>query len=404
MTYLEIGSPAFRRANWALFAGGFATFAVLYCVQPLLPIFSQHFHISPVVASLSLSVSTLVLAVAMLVVASLSEAWGRWPVMWVSLLSASLLCALSALSPNYLSLLGLRMLEGAALAGLPATAMGYLGEEVQPRALGMAMGLYISGNTVGGLGGRLVSGFVADAASWRWALAATGALGLLCTLLFAWWLPPSKNFSAKPLNWAALFHSLLGHLRNPRLWLLYVIAALLMSGFVTLYNYATFAFSEPPYGLSPSWVSLIFLLYLLGTFSSVWIGRLADRRGRPQMLLLSGLLALLGVVLTQPISLVAKIAGIGVFTFGFFGAHATASGWVGRLAKDNKAQASSLYLLFYYTGSSVGGSLGGLVWSASGWHGIVLFVAGLVVVALVATGLLWMRPDKTQRPNSMGGQ
>lgn len=390
MTYLETGSVAFRKANGSLFAGAFATFAILYCVQPLLPIFSRQFHITPVISSLSLSVSTIVLAVAMLVAASLSEAWGRRPIMLVSLLSSSVLCILSAFSPNYLSLLGLRMLEGVALAGLPATAMGYLGEEVNPRGLGMAMGLYISGNTVGGLGGRLVSGFVADAASWRWALAATGILSLICSLAFALWLPPSKNFSAKSLNWKNLSLSLLEHLRNPRLWLLYLIAAMLMGGFVTLYNYSTFALSGPPYNLSSSLVSLVFLLYLLGTFSSAWIGRLADRYGRTRMLLLSGTLALLGVIITQPLPLIAKIAGVGVYTFGFFGVHATASGWVGNLAQNNKAQASSLYLLFYYTGSSVGGSLGGFVWSAKGWNGIVQFVTALVLVALVATGLLSM--------------
>ena len=57
-------------------------------------------------------------------------------------------------------------------------------------------------------------------------------------------------------------------------------------------------------------------------------------------------------------------------------------------AHHARAQASSLYLFFYYTGSAVIGSVGGLFWSAHGWRGVATFVGALLVAALALS--LWL--------------
>jgi len=46
------GTPEFRRTNLALFSAGFATFALLYCVQPLMPVFARDFNVSAAESSL----------------------------------------------------------------------------------------------------------------------------------------------------------------------------------------------------------------------------------------------------------------------------------------------------------------------------------------------------------------
>src|SRR5262249_18533871 len=142
MQYIEKGSADFRRVNVGLFFGGLVTFAVLYCTQPLLPLYTREFRVTPTTASMVISVTTAVLAVMMTFTASLSNAWGRKGIMVCSLFGASLLTIVSALSPNFGMLLLCRALEGIVLAGVPAIAMAYLGEEVDPRHLGTAMGIY----------------------------------------------------------------------------------------------------------------------------------------------------------------------------------------------------------------------------------------------------------------------
>ncbi|MBL0389322.1 MFS transporter [Tumebacillus sp. ITR2] len=400
MTYIEQGTPAFKKATLGMFAGGLNTFAILYSTQPLMPEFSREFGITPTVASLSLSVTTIALAISMLLIGSLSEAWGRKPVMMCSLFAASVFAVLTAFAPNFHVLLGARILLGIVLAGLPAIAMAYLGEEMDPKSLGVAMGLYISGNSIGGMGGRIIVGMLTDFFNWRVALAGIGLLSVIASVLFWLILPPSRNFRPQPLKIGLLLRSMGSHLKDPGLLCLYGIGFLLMGSFVMLYNYISYQLIQPPFSLSQTLVGWIFIVYIVGTFSSTWMGRLADRYGRRKVLWIALLIMLVGAAVTLSTYLPLKIAGIAVFTFGFFGGHSIASSWVGRRATHDKAQASSLYLFFYYAGSSIGGTIGGLFWISFGWGGVVAAIACLLALSLMLSLRLSHIPLRTEKKSS----
>jgi YNFM family putative membrane transporter len=382
-SYIERGTPAFRRTNLALFSAGFSTFALLYCVQPLLPVFSREFGVSAAASSLSLSLTTALLAASVLIAGSLSEAWGRKSVMVVSLFAAAILTVICALVPGWRALLLVRALEGIAFSGLPAVAMAYLSEEMDYKSVGLAMGLYIGGSGLGGMTGRFVTGYLTDIASWRVALGAIGAFGVLAALIFWRTLPPSRHFEARPLALGELKESFLDHLRDAGLPWLFIEGFLLMGSFVTTYNYIGYRLLAAPYRLSQTEVGAIFAVYLFGTGSSAWVGNLAGRLGRRRVFWATIAIMLTGLLLTLLSPLGIIITGIAVLTVGYFGAHSIASSWVGLRARHSKAQASALYLFFYYVGSSVVGSTGGLFWSASGWKGVVEFTGSLVVLALL---------------------
>jgi len=388
MDFIQKGTKAFHKANWALFLAGFITFANLYITQPLLPTFAAEFHVSPAVASLSLSVTTFALSISMIIVGSLSEAWGRKSLMTISIFAASILTLALAFSPNFEMILVLRVLQGVVFAGLPAIAMAYLGEEIDPSSLGVAMGLYISGNSVGGLSGRVIIGTLTDLYNWQVGMIVLGIISLLISLIFVWMLPNSKHFTARSLQIKALTTSLLQHLKDPSMLCLFGISFVLMGSFVTLYNYIGFKLMASPYNLSATIVGWIFIIYLVGTFSSAWFGGLADRYGRQKMLILSIAIMLIGAILTIHSLLSLKIIGITIFTFGFFAAHSIASGWVSKRATHDKAQASSLYLFFYYFGSSVGGTVGGIFWMHFGWIGVITMIAVFLAVACFLSFLL----------------
>jgi YNFM family putative membrane transporter len=397
---LVSGTPTFRRLNLALFAAGFSTFAILYCVQPLLPEFSREFHVSAAVSSLSLSLSTGLLAVAMLVAGSLSEIWGRKPVMVASLLLSALLTILSAAAPSWTSLLVTRMLIGITLSGLPAVAMAYVSEEVDTRSIGLAMGLFIGGNAVGGMAGRIISGVLTDFGSWRVAIGLIGLVGL-ASALAAWRsLPPSRYFQPRRANPADLLRSFGEHLRDPGLRALFAEAFLLMGGFVTLYNYLGYRLTEPPYSLSQTAIGAIFAAYLVGTLSSAWIGELAGRLGRRRVLWAMIAIMLVGVSLTLFDHLALILSGIVAVTFGFFGGHSIASSWVGNRALTAKAQASALYLFCYYLGSSAIGTLGGVFWTHGSWPGVSGLVTVLLLAALAIAFWLTRLPPRRTEPDT----
>ncbi|MGA2777067.1 MAG: MFS transporter [Steroidobacteraceae bacterium] len=376
-----------------MFAAGVATFGLLYCVQPLMPAFSRYYGVSAATSSLCLSVTAGLLAFAMLFAGVLSDAWGRKAIMSISLVVSAILVLLTAIAPDWASILLLRSLLGLSLSGVPAVAMAYLSEEMHPDSIGLAMGLYISGSAVGGMGGRLLVGVLADYFGWRIGIGAMSLIGLLAALLFTRSLPPSRHFTAQrlalrslPARYASLFD-------DRGLPWLFAEGFLLLGAFVTIYNYIGYRLMAPPYGLSQAAVGLIFSVYLVGTVSSVWVGHLAGRLGRRKVLWAMYVLMLAGVLLTTAASLWIVIAGMIVITFGFFGGHSIVSSWVGRRSLSGKAHAASMYLFFYYLGSSVAGTLGGLFYAAQGWLGVAAFVGALWAVGLlIAWRLFYLEP------------
>jgi len=376
------GTKRYRQINLAFFAAGFVTFITLYDVQPLLPVFSKEFGLPAALGSLPLSIATCALAITMLFAGTVSETLGRKRVMVASLVLTSSLALITSLTHSFPALLVLRLLQGIALAGLPAIAMAYLSEEIAPASLGSAIGLYISGNAIGGMTGRIFTATMTEWVSWRAALAVIGVFCLLLSLFFARSLPTSSNFTRRPFAARYLFSSLFKQLQDPGLLYLYGISFIIMGAFVTLYNYITFRLLAPPHSLSHSMVSWIFLVYLLGSFSSSMVGRQVELFGRSRMLYLAIGTMILGALVTLSQDIGTMVVGIALFTCGFFGAHAIASSWVGSRARTARAQAASLYLFSYYLGSSVSGTAGGLFWASHGWDGVICLILGLLGMGL----------------------
>lgn len=216
--------------------------------------------------------------------------------------------------------------RGVFIAGLPAAALAYMGEEFEPNALLFAVGLYIGANSLGGVTGRLVSGLVAAEWGWRSSFLSLAAFDLICLFLVFWMLPVSNRFEPRPLRfWQVLFDLTL-HLKNPM-----ILAACSMSGlnffvFINQYSYITFVLAEAPYDLSSDWLGLFFLTYLSGTLAA---------------------------------------------------GH----------AKTARASATSLYLVFYYAGATLGGFYLEPFWRWAGWQGVV--VGSLMILGITFGIAMW---------------
>lgn len=388
--YIEAGTGEFWRANVALFGAAFSTFALLYCVQPLLPQLARVFRVSPTESSLALSIPTAGLGIALLFGGSVSEVLGRKSVMCASLIASAALMILAAIAPGWLMFLAARALAGVALSGLPAVAMAYVSEEFHPGASGLAMGLYIGGTGIGGMTGRLIAGFLADAFSWRWALGGIGGISLALSVLFLLLLPASRHFTPHEPSVPELIATAKSHLRDGGLIRLYVMGFLLMGSNVSLFNYIAFRLVDPPYRLTQSEVGLIYLVYIFGVASSPWAGHLAGKRGSRAVLWILVVIMLAGVIITLANPPWAVVAGFSVISFGFFGAHTVASAWIGRRAVTGKALATSMYLFFYYAGASILGTATGKAWSSEGWLG----VAAAIILVLAIGSLVSVRMRK----------
>lgn len=381
------GSRGYRRILIALACAGLATFAQLYSVQGVLPLIAQDLGISAADAALSVSAATLGLALAVIPWSQVADRVGRLRAMTAAVVLATLLGLLVPLAPSFPALLALRFGEGVALGGIPALALAYLSEEVSRLHAAVAAGTYVAGTTVGGLAGRVISAPVGDLLNWRIGLVAVSLLAAAAAVCFIATAPKQRGFTPPvrppggPPREDRLWYKLRVNLQDRGLIALYLQGFLLMGGFVAVYNYLGFHLGAEPFGLPQSVVSLLFLAYLSGTWSSRAAGSAAAKWGRRRVLLLSTGAMALGMAVTFIAWLPAVLAGLLVFTAGFFAAHSVASGWTPFRSRHGRAQASSLYNLFYYAGSSLLGWAGGLFFQSLGWNALAVFVLALLAVA-----------------------
>ncbi|MEU6946994.1 MFS transporter [Streptomyces sp. NPDC046316] len=387
-TRLAPGAPGHRRMSFALFAAGLAAFALLYSTQALLPAISAEFGATASAASWTVSAATGALALLVLPMSALSERFGRRTMMTASLAVAVAVGLLVPFAPNLEWLIALRAVQGAALAGLPASAMAFLAEEVRPKALIAAIGLFVAGNSIGGMSGRIVTGWVAQMWGWRAGLLAVGLMAVACAVAFRVLIPKARHFTPGSLNPKALAATVRTHLADPLLMRLYAIGALFMTVFGAVYTVIGYRLVEAPFSLPQGVIGSIFLVYLVGTVSSAAAGKLVGRLGRRGALYLAVGTTAAGLLLSLSDALGAVLLGLVLITAGFFAGHAVASSSVSRTATTGRAQASALYQSAYYIGSSVGGTLGAIAFHTGGWAGTVLLglVAVLGVVSITLYG------------------
>lgn len=383
-----------RRMIVALFVAGIATFAQLYSTQSILPELVRDLGITPANAALSVSVSTIALAASVLPWTLLGERIGRVRAMYISAISTALLGVLTALSPELFSLLAMRALIGIALAGVPALAIAAVHDELST-GFAATTAAYIAGTSIGGASGRLISGPIAAVWGWRPALLVVGLVSLLAVVVFIVTMP-SPHFRG---------HSIDGHIRDwrvrtgqaladPLLRVLYLQGLVVMGGFVAVYNFVSFRLEAPPFGIDPALVPLIFLAYAAGTVSSQATGRWVPRFG-PQRTAVAGSLAMIaGLLIMLVPHLGVIVAGLLVFTAGFFATHATATAWIGMHANPIfRSQASALYIIAYYVGSGLLGWLLGIVFQNFGWTAITAAVIALIGLGVAAYATVKPSPN-----------
>jgi YNFM family putative membrane transporter len=385
---IKTGSLPFWRATLALCIGSVMVFSNLYITQPLLPLIREVFQIDSLQATMTVSVATLSLGCCLLLFGPLSDAIGRRVVIHTTLALLCLTTLVTAFVTDYTQLLILRGLMGALIAGLPAAAMAYMGEEFEPQGLQVAVGLYIAGNSLGGVAGRLISGLAAATWGWSYSFLVLAGFDLICLLIVLWLLPASRHFQPRPLNVGQVARGLSEHLFNPQILVACIVGGLNFLVFVNQYSYITFVLADEPFKRSASWLGMLFLTYLSGTLAAGYSGRLVRNRSQPGAMAIGILIFAVGTLITLNQQLVWIILGLFINALGFFFTHSLAAGWVAGQATSARGSATSLYLVFYYAGATLGGFYLEPFWGWSGWFGVV--VASLLILCATLSLSVWL--------------
>ncbi|MET3036816.1 MFS transporter [Chryseobacterium sp. NRRL B-14859] len=375
------GSLRFRYIKLCIFFSGLSVFAQLYLFQPILPMAAEHFNVSVGDTSLLVSSSTIGMALGLLFFAFKADSYSRKKLMVFSLISSALLTIMSTWIPSLGILIAIGVFKGFVVSGVSAVALAYLTEEVQTTAVAAAISMYLSGNTIGGMSGRILATLLAGEFGWRNAVLIIGIESLILGVIFWKMFPESRFFIPQKTDYHQKVKQMKSFLTNPYMLRLYFIAALLMGVFVSVYNYLTFRLEDKPFSLSHFIIAFIFLMYIFGVFGTMIVGRLSKSYPANNILKVSVLFMLAGALLLLSENIFILISGLGLFTLSFFAAHTMASQMTALYAKRGKSSATSIYWLFYYFGSSILGSGTGYLLHAFSWN---IFIAILMICIVLA--------------------
>lgn len=377
-------SRRFKYIKLCIFFSGLSVFAQLYLFQPLLPMVAEHFHTTVGDSSLLVSSATIGMALGLFFFAFRADSFSRKKLMVFSLISSALLTMISAWIPSLTLLIAIGVLKGFVVSGVSSVALAYLTEEVQLSVVALAISMYLSGNTIGGMSGRILATILAGEFGWRNAVLIIGIQSLILGLIFWKLFPDSKFFNPQKTDYHLKMKQMKRFLSDSYMLRLYFIASLLMGTFVSVYNYLTFRLEAAPFSLSHFFIAFIFLMYTFGVFGTMITSRLSKRLEKKYILKGSIFLMLIGLLFLISENIYIVIFGLGLFTLCFFAAHTMASQMTALHAKEGKSSATSIYWLFYYFGSSFLGSGTGYLLHATSWNVFIL----ILVIAMIISFLL----------------
>ncbi|HFS0339858.1 TPA: MFS transporter, partial [Salmonella enterica] len=336
------------------------------------------------------------LALAMLFSGTLSDRFGRKPIIFYSLLAGGILTLLCATASSWPMLVVYRALLGIAVSGITAAVTVYISEEVSPALAGIVTGYFIFGNSLGSMSGRVFATLMMEHVSIDTIFFIFGGVLIAMALAVKLFLPTSRQFVPTPsLQLGAVLKGGLEHFKNIRVSLCFVIGFILFGSFTSIFNFLAFYLHRPPYELSYTWIGLIPVSFSLTFFLAPYAARVALNIGSMNALSMLIICMMVGAFLTliAP-SLWVFISGIVLLSVAFFSAHSTVLAWVSSRSPNAKGQATSFYLLCYYSGGAVMGYLNGYLFSWQGWNAIAASCLMMLGIGLFICRFIFAKYEK----------
>jgi MFS family permease len=387
-------------ASVAVALCGVCAFLQVYCTQPLLPMLTRLFHASKTGVGMTVSATTLGVALAAPFFGALAERLRRKRVIVLSLVGVALPTLLAATSTSLWQLIFWRFLQGIMVPGIIAVVITYIGEEWPSNKVALIMSFYVSGTALGGFIGRLTSGILADMYSWRVGFVVLGVATMAGAGLVQLWLPNgSRRHATIPdftpgdgRNLSPIYQSQ-ALLRYRRLLATYAVGFMALFSLVGVFTWITFHLSEAPFLLSTTALSYLFFVYLVGFVVTPAAGHVITKVGLRKGIGGAISCSITGVLLTLAPSLPVVILGLALLSSGVFIAQVASSSHL-RVAAPAGARvtAAGLYITCYYLGGTAAGVVPGIFWAIGKWPACVAFIVFMQLVALSIAMIGWRGP------------
>ena len=366
----------------------FLTVVDLFATQAILPSLVRAYGVSPAAMSFAVNASTIGMAVSGLAVALIAGRIDRRRGILVSLTLLSVPTFLLGFMPDIATFTVLRVIQGVFMSAGFTLTLAYLAEQCSAEDAAKAAAAYITGNVASNLFGRLMSAALADHLGLAANFYVFALLNLAGALLVYVSLSRTQPMAATGSAARSPFASWADHLRNGALRTSFGIGFCILFAFIGTFTFVNFVLVREPIAIGPMALGFVYFVFLPSIVTTPLAGTVARRFGaRPTFWGALGV-AGLGLPLLLLPSLTAVMAGLTLVGVGTFFAQATATGFVGRAARGDRAAASGIYLASYFFGGLVGSAVLGQVFDGLGWPacvasiGVVLAAAALLAIRL----------------------
>lgn len=366
----------------ALAVGGFAIGTTEFATMSLLPFMARDLGVDAPTAGHVISAYALGVVVGAPLIAILSAKIARRPLLIGLMVMFALANGLSALAPNYPTMMLFRFLSGlphGAYFGIASLVAASVVPQAHRTA---AVGRVLMGLTVATIIGVPLANVLGQLVGWRWGFAIVAVLALVTAALVALYAPRDKaDAGASPLRE-------LSALARPQVWLTLGIGAVGFGGVFAVYTYLASTLTHVT-GAPSIATPLVLMVFGLGmTLGNLILPRFAHRALMPGV----GAMLVWGAAMMALYPMAAhSVVTIALDLFAIGLGCAMAAFLQTRLmdvAGDAQALAAALNHSAFNTANALGPWLGGMAiaagygWTSTGWVGCALALGGLAVWAI----------------------
>ena len=198
------------------------------------------------------------------------------------------------------------------------------------------------------------------------------------------------------------FAATIAHWRNPSLRAAFAIGFCILFAFIGTFTFVNFVLVRPPLSLGRMDLGFVYFVFAPSVVTTLFAGKAVARFGTRPVIWGALAVAAVGLPLMLSSHLPQVLTGMVLVGVGTFFAQASATGFVGQAAHDNRGVASGTYLACYFFGGMVGSAVLGQLFDRFGWTACVAGVGASLAIAAMLTAQLKLPSQQRRDANDAG--
>ncbi|CDG16916.1 MFS transporter [Xenorhabdus doucetiae] len=380
--------------NIAVFLLGSCALICLYSTQPVLGNIALWANVSMAKTALTISATTLGVAVVAPFSGLTSDYFGRKRVIVTAITLLFLITLIAIFAWNFTSLLVFRFLQGLTIPFIFSSTIAYIAEQWEGNESTKLNSIYVAGTAFGGFSGRFFSGVTSDLyGSWQSTFVALAAILFIILIVVAKFLPKERNFVRISTS-KEIVNGLLVYVKDKKILITCFIAFVLLFQQVSSFTFGSLLLAKPPFNLSLLETGFIFIVFLIPSIITPIMSTFINKLGYIWAFTITCLLGVSGLILTLLPNTIAVITGLSLSCISVFFGQSCGTSFIAKYCKVFKSSAVGLYLFFYYMGGCFGGIIPAKIYEYSGWNSCIYLLIGLIILSLVLSTFGWKEEKK----------